>query len=268
MEFEPKNAELPGRLNLAYVETGTPGGTPVVFLHGYTDSWCSFETVLQQLPDSIHAFALTQRGHGDTDRPAEGYGIADFVKDLVEFISIVGIGPCILVGHSMGSFIAQRFAIDFPELAQGVVLLGSSDRMAGNPAWLEFKEAALTLSDPIDPAFVREFQESTLAKPVPDAFLETIINESLKVPASIWQKCWQALSEVDYSDELNQIQGPALIVWGDHDELFSRDEQYALTERIPNSQISIYPDAGHGLHWEYPERFAADLASFIRGIAR
>ena len=65
-----KSVELPGRVRLAYVEQGDPSGVPVLLLHGITDSWRYFEPMLSHLPDSIHAFALSQKGHGDADRAA------------------------------------------------------------------------------------------------------------------------------------------------------------------------------------------------------
>jgi non-heme chloroperoxidase len=64
--------ELPSRVKLPYVEQGDPSGVPVVLLHGFLDSWRSFEPMLSHLPESIHAFALTQRGHGDASRPTAG----------------------------------------------------------------------------------------------------------------------------------------------------------------------------------------------------
>ena len=68
-----KSIALSTGVTLPYVEQGDPAGVPVLLLHGYTDSWRSFEDTLAHLPDSIHAIALTQRGHGDADRPATGY---------------------------------------------------------------------------------------------------------------------------------------------------------------------------------------------------
>src|SRR5262245_45048593 len=68
-----RSVKLPSGIKLQYVEQGNGDGVPLVFLHGYTDSWRSFERVLPHLPESIRAFALTQRGHGDADRPAAGY---------------------------------------------------------------------------------------------------------------------------------------------------------------------------------------------------
>ena len=70
MSFTTKAIALSTGVTLPYVEQGDPDGVPVILLHGVTDSWRSFEPVLPHLPPSIHAFALTQRGHGDADRPS------------------------------------------------------------------------------------------------------------------------------------------------------------------------------------------------------
>ena len=64
---------LPNLGTLPYVAQGDPSGVPVLLLHGTTDSWRSFEAVLPHLPTSMHAIALTQRGHGDATRPVTGY---------------------------------------------------------------------------------------------------------------------------------------------------------------------------------------------------
>jgi pimeloyl-ACP methyl ester carboxylesterase len=62
----------------------------------------------------VRAYALSQRGHGDADRPETGYRPQDFASDVAEFLTAVGVQKAVIVGHSMGSLIAQRFAIDHP----------------------------------------------------------------------------------------------------------------------------------------------------------
>src|SRR5262245_142089 len=116
-----KSVELPGAVRLPYVEQGDPSGVPLLFLHGVTDSWHSFEPVLPHLSPSIHAFALTQRGHGDAGRPASGYRARDFAADVAAFLDALALGPTVIVGHSMGSTNAQRFAIDHPERTRALV---------------------------------------------------------------------------------------------------------------------------------------------------
>lgn len=263
MTSETESIELQTGVTLSYVEQGDPKGIPVILLHGITDSLRSFENVLPHLPDSIHAFALSQRGHGDSDRPTTGYRPQDFASDLAAFVETLRLGPVVVAGHSMGASVAQRFAIDYPGLTLGLVLVGSLATWRGHPDFVELWDSTVsTFTDPIDPAFVREFQESTLARPVPPEFLETVVRESLKLPARVWRVVLrEGLLDADFSTELSKIRAPTLIIWGDQDGL-TREGQEALRTAIVGSRFVVYPGGGHGPHWEEPERFAADLAAF------
>ena len=93
-----KTITLGSGLNLPYAEVGDPEGIPVVFLHAFGDSWRSFEAVLERLPYSLHAYALTQRGHGDADRPAGNYRPEDVAADVVAFLDGAAIDSAALVG--------------------------------------------------------------------------------------------------------------------------------------------------------------------------
>lgn len=93
-------------VTLQYAEHGDPSGVPVVFLHGVTDSWRSFERVLDQLPSTIRAIALTQRGHGDSSRPDTGYRYTDMSGDLRAFMDALELPSAVVVGHSMGASVA------------------------------------------------------------------------------------------------------------------------------------------------------------------
>jgi non-heme chloroperoxidase len=112
-------------VTLEYVEQGDRAGVPMLLLHGVTDSWRSFERVLPHLPTSIRAFAVTQRGHGDSGRPAAGYRTRDFASDVTAFADALSLGPVLVVGHSMGSTNAMRFALDHPGRIRGLVLVGA-----------------------------------------------------------------------------------------------------------------------------------------------
>jgi pimeloyl-ACP methyl ester carboxylesterase len=262
-----KALELPSGVTLEYAEQGDPGGVPVIMLHGLTDSWRSFTPVLAHLPRSLHVFALTQRGHGDADRPASGYRTREFATDIAAFMATLGLGPAIVVGHSMGATNAKRFAIDYPERVRGLALVGGFASFQRNPGLVEFRESAIVpLADPIDPAFVRDFQESTIARPVPPAFLDVVVQESLKVPARVWRAAFAGLFEDDFAAELDRIAAPTLVLWGDRDAFSPRADQDILASAIPHAELVVYEGTGHALHWEEPARFAADLTGFIEGL--
>ncbi|HEV8420308.1 MAG TPA: alpha/beta hydrolase, partial [Actinomycetota bacterium] len=252
---------------LQYVEQGDASGTPLILLHGIADSWRSFELVLPHLPASIHAFAVTQRGHGDASRPEIGYRPDDFAADLAAFMDVLHLEAAVIAGGSSGGFIARRFAIDHPERTLGLVFLGSPLALRGKPGVQEMWDSTMSkLTDPIGPGFVRKFAESTLAQPVPPAFLETIVQENLKVPARVWKATMEGLLEDDSSDALDRITAPTLIIWGDQDSILTRSDQEALAEAIVDSRLVVYPGAGHACYWEEPGRVASDLAAFIDDV--
>ncbi len=253
---------LPTGVRIEYVEQGEPTGTPVVFLHGFTDSWRSFELVLPHLPASIRAFALSQRGHGDAERPPVGYGPRYFAADVAAFMDAHDLERAVIVGHSLSTIVAQRFALDHPRRTLGLVLVGW--RGYPRPSTVA---ALASLTDPIDPGFVRAFQAASLARPVPPAFLDAMVRESLKVPARVWRAVVEAFQADDFSAELGTIAGPTLIAWGDQDVTCPRREQEALAATIPGARLAVYPGAGHTPHWEEPERFAADLVAIVERVA-
>jgi non-heme chloroperoxidase len=266
-----KSVELPNQVRLPYAEQGDPSGLPVLLLHGFADSWRSFELVLPHLPESIHAFALSLRGHGDASRPATGYGVRDFAADVAEFQDAMHLRTAVVVGHSMGSGVALRFAIDHPERTMGLVLVGASPTMGATEAAREFWDSTVSqLTDPVDPALVRGMTESVLAQPVPPAFLDTVVREGLKVPALVWKAAFESRwrREGDYSAALSEITAPTLIVWGDQDARYPRGEQDALAAAIAGSRLLVYHGAGHFLHWEEPQHFGSDLLTFVQGLSK
>jgi non-heme chloroperoxidase len=266
MAREIKSAQLSNGLKLLYVEQGDQSGVPVVFVHALAESWRSFERLLPHLPPSIHAFAVTQRGHGDADRPAAGYELEEFSADLGAFMDAVGLEAAVIVGSSSGGYVTQRFAADHPERTLGIVLVGAPRSLRDKPGVSEIFAAVSELSDPIDPAFAREVLESTLSCPVPPAFLEAMIGESLKAPAHVWKATFRGLLEAVPPTETGTISAPTLILWGDRDGFLPRSDQEALATAIAGSRLVTYEGTGHVVHWEEPKRVAADVVAFAERI--
>jgi pimeloyl-ACP methyl ester carboxylesterase/tetratricopeptide (TPR) repeat protein len=265
-DLAEKQVDLPGRTRLSYVEQGDRSGIPVVLVHGYADSWRSYERVLPHLPQSLHVFAITQRGHGSSGKPADGYTPSDFAGDIAAFLDAVGIKSAIVVGHSMGATAAQRFAIDYPWRTRGLMLEGAFLPQAGNEGIRDFWNTVSKLIDPVDPAMVRDFQRSTMARPVPVEFFETVVGESLKVPARVWKSALEPHLTIDFTAQLSEIDVPTLLVWGDRDAYTGRDEQDGIKGAISGSRLVTYVGVGHCPHWEEPERFAAQVVEFVKDL--
>ena len=144
MKFNVITIELPNQIKLQYVEQGDFLGIPLILLHGYTDSWYTFERVLPYIPKSIRTFALTQRGHGDSSRPAAGYRSSDFAMDLAEFMDVLRLKKAAIVGGSSGGIVARRFAIDHPNRTLGLILAGSPLTFQDKPGVLELWNSTIS----------------------------------------------------------------------------------------------------------------------------
>lgn len=264
-----KYVRLSNGLKIQYAESGDSLGAPVILLHGYGDSFRSFDLVLSRLPKSFHVYVLSQRGHGDSSRPASGYNPRDFAADVAVFMEAVKLKQAVIVGHSMGSYVAQRFALDYPDRVRGLVLIGSFVTVRGHQGVKELWDSTISkFGDSVDPAFIRDFQQSTFQKPIPPEFFETVVRESAKIPGRVWRTTMAELMKTDFSDQLGRIKAPTLIVWGDKDSFFLRAEQDRLANAIAGSRLVVYEGTGHCPNWEDPKRLATDLTTFIEKPGR
>ncbi len=117
------------------------------------------------------------------------------------------------------------------------------------------------LKDPIPYTFARDFQASTIYYPVPAANFEIWVAEAERVPASTWHGLAQGHGS---PEDLHKIKIPTLVLWGEKDSIFSRDDEDTLMKMLPNAKFSAYPETGHALHWERPERFARELLALVQ----
>jgi pimeloyl-ACP methyl ester carboxylesterase len=178
----------------------------------------------------------------------------------------IGLPAAAFVGHSMGSLVALRFAIDHGDRTTALVLGSATPSLVGNGPLSELAAALETVGDSIPYEFAREFQESTLAQPVPTSFLEMVVEECRKPPARVWRAANEGLLECDLSSELGAIRAPTLVIHGDQDTFMVRAYHDAVITAISGSRLSVYEGAGHAMHWEEPSRFAADLVAFVEDV--
>lgn len=256
------SVQLRTGVRLRYAEQGDPAGEAVILLHGLADSWYSFSRNLPYLPSTVHVFALDQRGHGQSDKPSSGFTMADFADDVVAFLDAMGIDHATIVGHSMGSFVAQRVALVAPERVARLVLIGSATT-AHNEVLLGLRDELAKLPDPVPEKFLHDFQYGTVHVALPAAFMQRVIAESGKVPTRAFRGALDGLLASAHAARLSKVSAPTLIIWGDQDALFANTEQLALRSAIPGSKLEIYRGIGHAVHWEAPERFVRDLMAFL-----
>jgi pimeloyl-ACP methyl ester carboxylesterase len=237
---------------------------PVIFLHGYTDSCRSFSLLLDHLPNDVHAVALTQRGHGGSDRPNGAYSLRAMAYDVAEFLDELGFERAIVAGHCMGGLVAQRFALDFPSRTAGLVVINGFATLQGIHGVDELSNDAVAhLTDPVDPGFVRAFQEGTVAEPVPGPFMDLVVAESLRLPAELWRRVLGDLRREDHTHELASVKAPTRLFWGERDTVFGWPLQEKLLGAIRQADIAVISGAGHSPHWERPALMARAIREFV-----
>lgn len=266
-----REAQLSTGVRLGYLEQGDPAGPVVILLHGYGDTRRSFGRVLPLLPRALHVFALDQRGHGDSERPIGGYAMHDLAADVVAFMDAQGIARATLVGHSMGSFVAQQVALRAHDRVERLVLVASATAprtAVGIDELVETVRAFDAPHAPVTERFARAFQEGTVHAPVPAAFMDEMVAGSLKPPARVWRAALDGMLDAAVPTGLADRRIPTLLLWGDRDAYFPRSEQDALLRLLPTATLTTYPRTGHAPHWERPEAVARDLAAFILAAPR
>ncbi len=101
-----------------------PGrSAPVVAIHGLTASLVSYTGVAERLAGRRPLFGMDLRGRGDSDKPAGPYGMAQHGRDVAVAMQTFGLGKSVIVGHSMGAFVATALATQHPELVSGIIMI-------------------------------------------------------------------------------------------------------------------------------------------------
>ena len=238
---------------------GPRTGPAVILLHGFSDSWFSFSRVLPLMPADMRLVVPDLRGHGDSERPLLGYRIADLADDVIRLMEAMDIPKAVVVGHSMGSFVARKVYELAPDRVSRLVLVGAGPS-AQNAVLVDLKAAVSALTDPVDESFVREFQLSCINAPVPQPFLEAVIANSRRIPARIWKAALGGLMESEITLHRPTIR--TLVLGGRLDAVFSPTEQMVLARQFPRGELHLIDGVGHTLHWEQPATFVSALVRF------
>jgi len=255
------NVTLADGVRLHYLQQGPLDGPAVIFLHGYSDSSFSFSRVMPMMPAAFRVIAPDFRGHGASDKPAGGYQVTELAGDVLELMDALELPSAIIVGHSMGSFVAQAIAERAPHRVSTLALVGSGP-VARNAVIHELKRAVDALMDPIDHGFVREFQYSTIAQPVPESFMNAAIENSKQMPAAVWRALLDGMIAFEPAKTRPHVR--TAVIGGTLDAVFPVSEQTALAAQFVGARLHLFDDVGHAPHWERPEAFVRELIGFLK----
>ncbi|MDT3397290.1 alpha/beta hydrolase [Streptomyces sp. B1866] len=255
-------------------EASSPG---VLLLHGLLGRAAHWAATARWLTERYRAVALDQRGHGRSDKPAEGpYDHEAYVTDAEAAVEQLGLAPAVLVGHAMGALIAWRLAARRPDLVRAVVIsdMRASALGAGSQReWSEWLDSwplpFATLAD------VRRWfgeEDPRLERPSPargDYFAEIMADRS-----DGWRpvfsrrqmhKARAAWAHDAHWDELAQVTCPTLVVRGPDGEL-GRAEAQEMVRVLPRGQYAEVPDAGHLVHYDQPEGWRQAVEPFLASV--
>ena len=258
-----RQVTLPNGLRLAYVELGDPRGAPVLLLHGYTDSSRVWTILAPQLAN--HRLIIPdQRGHGASDAPACCYSMHQYAEDAQLLLDALGVERATLVGHSMGSMVAQVIAAEHPERVDRIVLIASTALTAvrrDNWMWQQI----MSLRTPIagNTEFLRLWGPQSSPTPVDPTMTRWYEPEIAATPPHVWRAVLRELLDVPIGRYAPDVRAPVLILSGGRDELFPAEHHRALVAAYPAAQAHVFTDLGHNLVIERPEEVGPVLAGFL-----
>ena len=258
-----RTVALPNGVRLAYVELGNPAGRPVLLLHGFTDSsrvW----TILAPWLAGHRLLIPDQRGHGASSAPRCCYSMSDFTEDARLFLDAMHVERAAVVGHSLGSMVAQTFAAEHPERVTRIVLIGSTALVPvrrGDWIWTQ----VMALREPIasNTEFLRLWGPGSSPTPVDPALVRHYEPEIAATPPHVWRAVVRGLAEIPAGRLAADVRAPVQILSGGRDELFTAEHHAALVTAYPGAEAHVFPALGHNLILERPGEVGPVLARFL-----
>jgi pimeloyl-ACP methyl ester carboxylesterase len=258
-----------------YQEDGDPKAQTLVLLHGFGDSYTSWESWVRDLKGRFHVITLDFPGHGLTRAPAgyqlSGAGLADFVAD---FASKLALPKFAVAGNSLGGGAAWQLAVRHPDLIDALILVDAAGFPPSKPP-SSIPLAFRLLQYPIGRALLRNIDN----RPLIEAGLKTdVYDKALITPAFVdrWAEFQRApghraiLMDINFgglgqatSEILSAIKVPTLILHGEDDLIIEPDSARKFAAAIPGAKLIFYPQVGHLPQIELPQRSAADVAAFL-----
>jgi 3-oxoadipate enol-lactonase len=242
-------------------------GSLVVLTHGLGGTLDYWTPHVDALAAHHRVLRWDLRGAGASAKPPGPYDPALFARDLAGLLDHLGERRAHLVGHSGGGVVTQRFALDFPDRVQGVVLASTSSEV-GEPA----RRAWHRLADQVErqgfgperDSDARAFAPAWAAAH-PDAVREHARRTRENEPAA-YAATARAFGAYDWTARLGEIVAPVLVLQGLEDRLTPPGGSVILARGLPRARLVMLAGAGHNLPVEMPELFATTVLAFLAGV--
>lgn len=248
-------------------------GKPLVLISGIGYPLWQWHKMVPHLAEHFQVITFDNRGVGQSDKPAGPYTAQMLAADTAGLLDALDIEKAAIMGHSMGGFIAQAIALDFPEKVSELILCSTN---FGGPNHVPITTEAMTVlsdttSDPLT-RFTNGLKVSTApgwADAHPEVVKEwvdwRVANPVEPIPYQAQMAIGLALTseEAAFENRLSDISVPTLILFGAHDKVVPPENAELLQKQIRGSQTAIIPDAGHFFPIEVPEAASQIVIDFL-----
>ncbi|MEV4206340.1 alpha/beta fold hydrolase [Nocardia salmonicida] len=268
----PTRTIAAGGVTYAYRELGPKGGIPVVFfvhLAANLDNWDP--RIIDPIARQRHVITFDNRGVGaSTGRVPDS--VEAMADDAYTFITALGFDEIDVFAFSLGGFVAQELVLKHPALIRKLVLTGTGpkggkgiDKVAAT-TYRDILRATATRSDPKEFLF---FNRNIVGKSAARAFIHRLAERTTDrdTPVTVTTLRTQLTAIKKWGrhspDNLATITSPTLIANGDNDRMVASVLSEDLHRRIPDSELIIYPDSGHGGIFQYHDEFAPAAIEFL-----
>jgi pimeloyl-ACP methyl ester carboxylesterase len=258
------------------IELGS--GPPVVFVHGLSGSWQNWLENMPDLARDHRVIAVDLPGFGESPMPPDKISISGYGRWLDELLAHLDVEGAAIVGNSMGGFIGLEVALKFPHRVERLVLVsaaGLTIEHQRNETLLRLMEKGENIAQFVT-AHVLAQTGWLVGRPRgrralmwfvaahPEELHPALVAEQARGAGKPgFLPALDALSDYPIRDRLSDIAAPVLVVWGEKDMLVPLKDAYEFDSLIPDSRLIVYEDTGHVAMLERPERFNADLRSFL-----
>lgn len=257
-------------------------GPAIVFSHGWPLNADAWEAQMLFLTERRYrCIAHDRRGHGRSDQPAGGYDMDTLAGDLAGLIEALDLKDVILVGHSMGGGEVVRYAARHGGgRVKGIALVASVTpvmlRSDSHPAGLPIEAfdgiRAGIKADRLgffNDLAIPFFNANRDGAPVWSEHLDRFRAQAKMASHKATLDCVAAFSETDFTDDLRQLDMPALLIHGDDDQMVPIEASSACAVGLlPKGELKVYPGGSHGLYATMKDRLSNDLYAFAEAVAR
>ncbi len=262
-------------LGFRYLDWGSAGRPPLVFLHGGALTAHTWDLCCLALRDDFHCLALDQRGHGDSDwAPDADYSIAAQREDVRAFAQALGLGQFVLVGMSMGAINGLAYAIAYPETLRALVLIdaGPHVRRPGSRRIRDFVNGGAE-PESLEAIIARALAFNPRRDPV---ILRRSLMHNLRRQDDgkwVWKydrRRFQQMGGDRHSEErqrladgLADVTCPTLVVRGAESDVFHDEDAARLAAALPDGRWVKIARAGHTVQGDNPKDLVAALREFL-----